>query len=52
MEDCGGQSSTGACWCDPGCTVLGDCCDNYEDTCGEFLLLPIAILNVSLPKQL
>ncbi len=20
-------------WCDSGCTDIGDCCDNYEDTC-------------------
>ncbi len=51
MSDCGGKSSTGDCWCDSGCTDNRDCCDNYEDTCGEFLLLSIAILNESLPKQ-
>ncbi len=52
MSDCGVRSSTGDCWCDSGCKDNGDCCDNYEDTCvGEFILLSIAILKESLPKQ-
>ncbi len=52
MSDCGGPSSTGDCWCNSDCASYEDCCDNYEDTCGgEFLLLSIAILNESLPKQ-
>lgn len=32
-DDCGGQSSTGSCYCDEVCDQYGDCCDNVADFC-------------------
>ena len=32
-DDCGGQSTSGSCYCDSLCSFYGDCCDNYEATC-------------------
>lgn len=33
-SDCGTQNAQWACQCDAGCAERGDCCDNYERTCG------------------
>ncbi len=33
-NSCGGQSATGACYCDAICTAAGDCCKDYMTTCG------------------
>jgi len=30
---CGGKS-TGKCWCDTACVQYGDCCSDYQATCG------------------
>ncbi len=32
-DSCGGQSSTGACWCDELCESYGDCCVDYRPLC-------------------
>ncbi len=32
-EDCGGQASTGSCWCDAGCVEYGDCCADIAPVC-------------------
>lgn len=30
-----GHKSQGNCWCDKACTEFGDCCADYQDTCGS-----------------
>ena len=32
-DSCGGQSTTGACWCDDQCESFGDCCVDYRPIC-------------------
>ena len=32
-EDCGGQSSSGSCWCDDECAQYGDCCADIAPVC-------------------
>ena len=35
QDSCGGQSSTGSCYCDSQCEEFGDCCDDYALLCTE-----------------
>ena len=32
-EDCGGQASSGSCWCDDQCAQYGDCCVDIAPVC-------------------
>jgi len=33
QDSCGGQSNSGACYCDDACVGYGDCCGDFEDEC-------------------
>lgn len=32
-DSCGGQSDSGACWCDDACAGYGDCCSDIAEQC-------------------
>ncbi len=38
-----GEQSAGACWCDVGCMLIGDCCDDVMDVCSEVAPAPEAL---------
>jgi hypothetical protein len=33
LDDCGGPSASGSCWCDDACATYGDCCADKSDVC-------------------
>ncbi len=47
---CGEHSDIGLCWCDDLCETAGDCCNDYQQICGESTSLAELLQHLIIPR--